>query len=117
MDGIITADNVALFVILGRLLDDNQHENKQKLVNNISSYLNKSADKLGTQTRVYWFALSQQQDNIKPLREKMLHDGWLPDYNDSMTSERQMKNVYLTHGGSAKQWQHLLQLNRQLKNQ
>ena len=117
IDATIKRENVAQFIFLAQLHHANKQPRQSKqLVAKIIHYLDQQTILLPSPIQVYWLALrypKDQQESIKTVIEKMLNDGWLPDYNDNMLSEQQMKNLYLKHGGTAKSWQQLLQANRQ----
>jgi len=112
----ITSEKIAQFIFLGLLLDDNKKSKaKKQIVAKINDYLALETNQLNDRDKIYWYALIEQQHRVKQTIESQFKSDWLPDYNDNMFSEIDFRTMYLKSGGSAYQWQKLLQNNRSIE--
>jgi DNA-binding winged helix-turn-helix (wHTH) protein/thioredoxin-like negative regulator of GroEL len=112
----ITDENVAQYIFLGGLLHESERfKEKDQIVAKLNDYIAQDSHHLSDLDKIYWYELVEQRKKLKPHIQRLLNNGWLPDYNDNIFSENDIKALYLNNGGSVNQWQKLLQSNRAIE--
>ncbi|MGB0898477.1 MAG: winged helix-turn-helix domain-containing protein [Psychrobium sp.] len=113
--GVITNENSGQFILLARIYKQlNDALSHQKIVNKLRKF-HSNGGKFSAQNEVYWLYITKQFPQALSAINKLLSEGWLPDFNDNIFIHYQLKTIYLQSGGDEKEWRERLASNRRIK--
>jgi len=109
----INIENYHMFIFLIDLLAAN---NKQQAIiaDRLSAFFDSNSIAESELSKIFWQIQSGQKLAAKKAVEKLLNDGWLPDYNDNIFAEKELQEIYIAAGGLASDWATLIIDNQTL---
>ena len=113
LDKKINNQNSSQFLLLASLLNRvEEYALEHQIIDKLEHFIKVENGQLSKIDNIYWHALTQQHEQVLELIKAEFKSGWLPDYNDNTYAESDLKAIYLGSGGTIKQWDELLHINR-----
>ncbi|MGB0899705.1 MAG: winged helix-turn-helix domain-containing protein [Psychrobium sp.] len=114
LSGTITDENSGQFILLARIYEQlNDATAHQKIINKLTQFHNEGGE-FSAQNDIYWRFITKQYPQAVSAINKLLDEGWLPDFNDNVFVHHQFEAIYLQSGGSEQVWRQKLASNRQI---
>jgi DNA-binding winged helix-turn-helix (wHTH) protein/tetratricopeptide (TPR) repeat protein len=111
--GEISDRNSGQFVFLNALLiSKEQSTESTALTEKLTAYFNGIKEPPLTLAYVQWLAQSNQNLAAVSAIENMLAQGWLPDFNDNILAEINIRKAYTNAGGDQRKFNRLLAQNQ-----
>ncbi|OIQ46338.1 MAG: hypothetical protein BM565_12165, partial [Gammaproteobacteria bacterium MedPE] len=115
LSGTITDENSGQFILLAKIYEQlNDALAHQKIVNKLKQF-HKEGGKFSAQNDIYWQFITKQYPQAVSAINKLLDEGWLPDFNDNVFVHHQFAAIYRQSGGNEQVWRQKLASNRQIK--
>lgn len=112
LSGTITDENSGQFILLARIYEQlNDATAHQEIINKLTQFHNEGG-KFSAQNDIYWRFITKQYPQAVSAINKLLDEGWLPDFNDNVFVHHQFEAIYLQSGGNEQVWRQKLASNR-----
>ena len=113
IDKKISDENDGQFVFLhALLLSTKRNKDAEDIALKITNYFSHVEQPQLTLPYIQWLTQSKQNQAAKLAIEALFKEGWLPDFNDNILAETNLRGAYIHVGGEQHQFDTLLSKNR-----
>ena len=113
IDKKISDENDGQFVFLhALLLSTKRNKDAEDIALKITNYFSHVEQPQLTLPYIQWLTQSKQNQAAKLAIEALFKEGWLPDFNDNILAEINLRRAYIHVGGEQHQFDTLLSKNR-----
>lgn len=99
----ISIENYNMFIFLNDLVGEN-NKKLPEITAQLSAFFDSTPIPDTALGKIYWQDQNGQKLAAKKDIERLINSGWLPDYNDNIFAEKDIKEIYLSSDGLISDW-------------